>query len=244
MKKPAARLYGALCFLLSVAAFLYLIGFTGNLLVPKSIDTSKPSPPAAALIIDSALLSLFALQHSLMARQWFKRRWTQLIPPPLERSTYTFLASLSLGLLYWQWRPITQTVWSIPSPPLHTALYALFCAGWIITFVASALVSATELFGLSQVRSYVEDKPHTPTGFKTPGLYKAVRHPIYLGLLLAFWSVPVMTLGHLLFSSVMTAYILLAIPLEERDLLAVFGEAYRRYRLRTPMLLPFLKGPR
>ena len=239
MGRIFAFLYGVVCYLIFLGTFLYAIGFVGNIVVPKAIDTGRlDSPLSIALIIDAALLSLFAVQHSVMARQWFKRAWTRFVPPPVERSTYVLLASLVLLLLYWQWRPMGPVVWDVTNPTGRMLLIGLFWMGWGGVLFSTYLVDHFSLFGLRQVYNHLRGRDEVAIPFKSPALYKVVRHPLYLGFIVAFWSTPRMTFGHLFFAVMTTAYILVAIQFEERDLVRSYGDVYRDYRQRVSMLLP------
>jgi methanethiol S-methyltransferase len=238
-----AVLYGVAAYAISLVTFLYAIGFVGNLAVPKSIDTGWASstgavPLAETLIVDVLLLGLFALQHSVMARQGFKRWWTKAVPASVERSTYLLFTCLALILLFAQWRPITTPIWSVRDPLAAGALSAIFWLGWMLVLVSTFLIDHLEMFGLK--RAFVRlrsSKPPAPM-FRTPFLYRRIRHPLYLGFLLAFWATPTMTAGHLLFALATSGYILIGIRFEERDLIEQFGEPYRRYRKQVGMLLP------
>jgi protein-S-isoprenylcysteine O-methyltransferase Ste14 len=235
-------LYGVVAYLVFFGTILYAIGFVEGLLVPKTIDTGTVVPVAEALIVNLALMSLFAVQHSVMARKPFKQWLTQYIPASIERSTYVLLASLCLVLLFWQWRPMPAVVWQISDPNLALAMIGVSMVGWGLVFLSTFLINHFELFGLHQVANNLAGRPMPPVRFKTPVLYKVVRHPIYLGFIIAFWVAPVMTVGHLLFAAVTTAYIFVGIALEERDLIALFGDEYRNYRKRVAMIVPFLSG--
>lgn len=237
--------YGVAAYAVSLVTLLYLIGFSGNLLVPKSIDSGTGASWAAALGIDLALLGLFAVQHSVMARPAFKAWWTQMVPPAVERSTYLVAACIALAVLYLLWVPIAEpVVWRLQSGASIALAWALFAAGWLILLVSTFLINHFELFGLQQVVARFAGRPVPPVQFKTPLLYRWVRHPIYLGVLLGIWSTPVMTAGHLLFALGISAYVLIGIAFEERDLIARFGERYLRYRAEVGMLLPRSRSAR
>jgi methanethiol S-methyltransferase len=234
----AGLLYGVAAYLLFLFTFLYAIAFVGDLPVPKTIDSGDKGPIAMAFIVDTLLLGLFAVQHSVMARPGFKRIWAFLVPPPIERSTYVLFASAVLLLLYWQWRPLLAPIWSITNPALIFVVQMVFWAGWAVVLVSTFLINHFELFGLRQVYARLIGSELPPPVFRAPLLYKQVRHPIYLGFLLAFWATPQMTMGHLLFAVATTGYIFIGIWFEERDLIALFGERYATYRAEVAMLVP------
>lgn len=238
MKGLVAVLYGVVAYVFTLVALLYLIGFVGNLVVPKSIDSGTAGPLLQSVIVDTILIALFAIQHSVMARPGFKRWWTRIVPPSIERSTYVLFASFALLILYWQWQPIPALVWTVHYPAAAAVLDGIFWLGWVVLVTSTFLLSHFELFGLSQVFARLFGKQLSEAKFRAPLFYRRVRHPIYLGVLLAVWATPVMTVGHLLFALVITGYILIGIQLEERDLIQQFGDKYRRYRLRAAMLIP------
>jgi protein-S-isoprenylcysteine O-methyltransferase Ste14 len=239
MGRFIAFLYGLASYLVFFVTFLYAIGFVSGLLVPKTIDTGTVGSMGEAFIVNLLLMSLFAVQHSVMARKQFKQWWTQYVPASVERSTYVLFASLALVLLFWQWRPMPAVVWQVDNLQVASAIVGVSFVGWLLVLTSTFLINHFELFGVHQVANNLVGRPMPAVRFKTPVLYKVVRHPIYLGFIIAFWAAPVMTVGHLLFAAVTTAYIFVGIFLEERDLVELFGDEYQRYRNRVAMLLPF-----
>jgi methanethiol S-methyltransferase len=237
----AIALYGATAYLLFLGSFLYAIGFVAGAPLPKTIDTGTAGPLSASLALDAVLLGLFAVQHSVMARPAFKRLWTRIVPHSVERSTYVICASSALILLFWQWRPIPFPVWKLTGATIALTLQVISGGGWLLVLLSTFALSHFELFGLKQVYVRLRGRTLPAPEFKAPLLYRVVRHPIYLGFLLAFWFTPVMTVGHLLFAVATTGYILIGIQLEERDLVTSFGDHYRRYRREVPMLVPSLR---
>lgn len=238
MKKALVFTYGTICYMIFLATFLYAIAFLGNFGVSQTIDGMPHLPFGQALLINTVLLGIFALQHSVMARQGFKRWWTQYIPKPVERSTYVLFTSLALLLLFHAWQPMGGTIWDVQHPVGQGVLYALFVLGWGLVLLSTFLINHFDLFGMRQVWLFVRGETYTPLGFMTPGIYKHVRHPLYVGWFLAFWATPTMTMAHLVFALATSAYILIAIQFEERDLVSYHGKAYEDYRRRVPMLIP------
>ena len=242
MGRFIAFLYGLVAYVAFFGTILYAIGFVEGLFVPKTIDVGGEAPLAEALIVNLLLMSVFAIQHSVMARKPFKAWWTQFVPPSVERSTYVLFSSLALMLLFWQWRAMPSVVWQIADTRTANAVLALSLVGWVIVFTSTFLINHFELFGLHQVANNLAGRPMPQMRFRTPLLYKLVRHPIYLGFVVAFWAAPTMTAGRLLFAAVTTAYIFVGIFLEERDLIEMFGDEYRRYRERVGMLVPWRRS--
>jgi protein-S-isoprenylcysteine O-methyltransferase Ste14 len=238
MRRFAFLAYGFICYLCFAVTLLYAIGFVGNLVVPRSIDSGPTAPLGMALAINAGLLALFAVQHSVMARRGFKRWWTRIVPQSIERSTFVLLTCVVLGLTFWQWRALPDVVWDFTHPAAWWALTALSAAGWVLVTVATFVIDHFDLFGLRQVWLHFRGRPYTQPRFKESLIYRTVRHPLLLGFLIAFWSAPRMTLGHLFFALVVTGYIIVAIQLEERDLVAHHGPDYVEYRRRVPMLIP------
>ena len=242
MKRMVAFVYGIACYGLFFFSLLYAIGFLGNFGVPKSIDSGPEGSTAVALAIDGALLALFALQHSIMARPWFKRLWTRFVPEPVERSTYVLFSSVALLLMFWQWQPIGGVIWKVDGGIAETVILGLYATGLAIVLLSTFLINHFDLFGLRQVYLYLVGRPYTHLEFRTPFFYRYVRHPLYFGWLMTFWFAPVMTVAHLFFAVMTTAYIFVAIRFEETDLMAFHGEKYSRYRKAVPMIVPALAG--
>ena len=240
MNRIAVLFYGIISYTIFFATFLYAMGFVGNIYVPKGIDSAPNVPMLQALIINIGLLGIFAVQHSVMARPFFKRWLTRFIPESMERSTYTLISSLALILLFWLWEPMGGLVWDIENPVGVALMYGGFAFGWLLVLVCTFLINHFDLFGLRQVWLNFRDRPYTPLDFKLPYLYRIVRHPMYVGWFFAFWCIPTMTVAHLAFAVATGAYILIAIQLEERDLMEAHPE-YREYRKQVPMIVPFLR---
>jgi methanethiol S-methyltransferase len=238
MKRIAGFVYGVACYGAFFATFLYAVGFLANAGVPKTIDSEPWESPWAALAVDAALLAVFAVQHSVMARPRFKRMWTRIVPEGLERSTYVLLSSVALALLFWQWRPLGGVVWNVENTAARAAIYGIYAIGIMIVLLSTFMINHFDLFGLRQAYFYLRGRKYTHISFGTPFFYRYVRHPLYVGWLLTFWAAPTMTAAHLFFALMTTAYMLIAIKFEERDLEALHGEPYRRWRDETPMLIP------
>ena len=238
MKRVTIFLYGVICYAVFFATFLYAIAFLGDFGVVKSIDSGPDTTFGAALAINAALLGLFAVQHSVMARPWFKSAWTRIVPAQAERSTYVLFSSLAMILLFWQWRPMGGVIWEVTSPAVRLTIWAVYALGWAVLLVATFLINHFDLFGLRQVWLHLMGKPYTALPFRTPLFYKYVRHPLYVGWLCIFWATPAMTTAHLVFAVATTAYILMAIQWEEHDLVQMYGERYKLYREQVPKLLP------
>lgn len=238
MKRIGFLAYGILCYLLFSAVYVWMGAFAGNLFLPRTIDRGPSSSPLTAVTIDVLLILAFGLQHSIMARPAFKNLWTRLIPQPIERSTYVLASCLVTGLLLWQWRPIDTVVWSIPSGPGWWIMTGLFIFGWLMVPAVSLMINHFDLFGIRQVWLYFQGKPYTSLPFRTPLAYSTMRHPLYVGWAIFFWSTPVMTVGHILLAGLLTSYMLVAVVYEERDLIAHFGEEYRDYCLNVPQFIP------
>lgn len=238
MKRVFSLVYGIGCYVVFLAVFLYLVAFVGDLPVPRTVDTGPVPGTGVALAVNIGLLLLFALQHSVMARRGFKERWTRIVPEHLERSTFVLAASLTLAVVMWAWLPMPAVVWSVENPVAALVLDAVFWTGWLLVLGSTFLIDHFELFGLKQVWTFARGRTFHPPRFGTPGVYRWVRHPLYLGFVLAFWSASTMTVGRLLFAGVWTSWILLAIRMEEKDLVRVHGERYRSYQRRVGMLVP------
>jgi protein-S-isoprenylcysteine O-methyltransferase Ste14 len=241
MGRFIAFLYGLVAYLVFFVTFLYAIGFVEGLWVLKTIDNGAVVGAAEALIVNLVLLSIFAIQHSVMARRQFKQWWLRYVPASIERSTYVLAASLALILLFWQWRPMPAVVWQVGNSQIAMAIVVLSFVGWLLVLASTFMINHFELFGLHQVVNNLSGRDMSAVRFKTPMLYNFVRHPIYLGFIIAFWAAPTMTVGHLLFAAVTTAYIFVGILLEEHDLVELFGDDYRRYKERVSMLIPWRK---
>ncbi len=241
MGRALAFLYGIVCYLLFFVTFLYAIGFTTNLVVPKSIDSGVPESFSHALLMNAILLGIFAVQHSVMARPGFKEWWTRIVPKPIERSTYVLLSSAALALLFWKWHPMTDIVWSIDNELVRNVLWVICALGWLIVLLSTFLINHFDLFGLRQVYLHLRQANYTELPFRTYFLYRLVRHPLMLGFLIAFWSAPTMTVGHLVFSLATTGYIFIALHFEERDMVRFHGQKYEDYKKRVSMILPIPK---
>lgn len=242
MNRISALIVGVVCYAIFFVTFLYLVGFVGGVFVPKTVDSGPAGPLGHALWINTALVALFGLQHSVMARPGFKAWWTRIVPAPIERPIYCLASSATLILLFWQWQPIPAPVWDVQTPIAAGALQALFFAGVGLVLYSTFLIDHFDLFGLRQVFLYFRNRPYTEKRFATPSLYKYLRHPLYVGWFTVMWATPIMSAGHFLLALGMSAYILVAIPMEERDLGEALGEEYRRWRERTPAFVPGLRS--
>lgn len=238
MSRILAFIYGVVCYLISLIAFLYTIGFVGNLIVPKTLDYNLDGPLIKGLLIDILLICLFAIQHSLMARQRFKKLWTKIIPKPIERSTYVLISSLALLLLFWQWSSLGGIIWNIQNPIKFNIIYGIFIWGWLIVFASTFMINHFDLFGLRQVYLYLRGQEYENLEFRNLGLYKYIRHPIMLGFVIAFWATPLMTVSHLVFAIGTTIYMLVGIKLEEMDMIDIYGNLYQEYQQQVSMLIP------
>ncbi len=241
MGRMLAVLYGAVCYVIFLATFLYAIGFVSDFAVPKTIDSGMPGPIGQALLVNVVLLGIFAVQHSVMARPGFKAVWTKIVPRPVERSTYVLFSSAALILLYWQWRPMTDIVWNVDNDIARNAIWVMFALGWLLVLISTFLINHFDLFGLRQVYLYLRETRYTELPFQIASFYKIVRHPLLLGFIIAFWAAPTMTVVHLVFTLATTAYMLIAIQFEERDMVRFHGQAYVEYRQRVRMIVPLPK---
>jgi len=238
MARTAALIYGLVCYVMFLGVYLYAIGFMGNFVVAKAIDSGADGPLGQAILINVLLLGVFAIPHTIMARPTFKRWWTKMVPEPIERSTYVLVSNLALILLFWQWRPMGGMIWNVENSIGRMILWGLFGLGWLLVLLSTLQINHLDLFGMRQVWLFFRGKPYTAVKLVTPVFYKHVRHPLYVGWIIAFWATPTMTAAHLLFAIATTAYILIAIQFEERNLVEAHGEGYIKYRERTPMLVP------
>lgn len=241
MSRILAFIYGLICYLIFFVTFLYTIGFVGNLIVPKTLDSDLNGSLIQGLLIDSLLISLFGVQHSLMARPSFKKLWTKIIPEPIERSTYVLMASLALLLLFWQWNSLGGIIWNIQNPVASNIIYGIFTLGWLIVLLSTFMINHFDLFGLRQVYLYLLSQEYEYLGFRTLGFYKYVRHPIMLGFVIAFWATPRMTVSHLIFALGLTIYTFVGIKLEEADMTSIYGNLYQEYQSQVSMLIPWPK---
>lgn len=241
MSRILAFIYGLICYVIFFVTFLYTIGFVGNLIVPKTLDSDLDGSLIQGLLINSLLITLFAVQHSFMARPGFKKWWRKIIPNPIERSTYVLMASLALLLLFWQWHSLGGIIWNIQNPIASNIIYGIFALGWLIVLLSTFMINHFDLFGLRQVYLYLRGEEYEDLGFRTPGFYKYIRHPIMLGFVVAFWATPMMTVSHLVFAIGTTIYMLVGIKLEEVDMIYLYGNLYQEYRQQVSMLIPLPK---